>query len=108
MMHNNAIAPHLQAFFADYLCRQKRLSPQTIVSCPRYLIRAHRGQPDPSRCTPEDLAAARWLLPPHLLAASLPGVSRLLGDVRGGSVWPWPRPSGGRSPSPFVHQFLNE
>ena len=33
MMHNNAIAPHLQAFFADYLCRQKRLSPQTIVSC---------------------------------------------------------------------------
>jgi integrase/recombinase XerD len=33
MMHNHAIAPHLQAFFADYLCRQKRLSPQTIVSC---------------------------------------------------------------------------
>jgi integrase/recombinase XerD len=33
MTHNNAIAPHLQAFFADYLCRQKRLSPQTIISC---------------------------------------------------------------------------
>src|SRR4029453_16470482 len=33
MTHNNSIAPHLQAFFADYLCRQKRLSPQTIVSC---------------------------------------------------------------------------
>jgi integrase/recombinase XerD len=33
MMPNSLIAPHLQAFFADYLCRQKRLSPQTIVSC---------------------------------------------------------------------------
>src|SRR5215468_10360462 len=33
MTHNSLIAPHLQAFFADYLCRQKRLSPQTIVSC---------------------------------------------------------------------------
>jgi integrase/recombinase XerD len=33
MTHNNSIAPHLQAFFADYLCRQKRLSPQTIGSC---------------------------------------------------------------------------
>ena len=32
-MPSSAIAPHLQAFFADYLCRQKRLSPQTIVSC---------------------------------------------------------------------------
>ena len=27
------IAPHVQAFFADYLCQQKRLSPQTILSC---------------------------------------------------------------------------
>ena len=49
MTHNNAIAPHLQAFFADYLCRQKRLSPQTIVSCrdtfrftPHVFTRAHR------------------------------------------------------------------
>jgi integrase/recombinase XerD len=33
MTHNNSIAGHLQAFFADYLCRQKRLSPHTIVSC---------------------------------------------------------------------------
>ena len=33
MMHSGVIAPHLQAFFADYLCQQKRLSPQTIVSC---------------------------------------------------------------------------
>ena len=31
-MHSNGIAPHVQAFFADYLCQQKRLSPQTIVS----------------------------------------------------------------------------
>ena len=33
MTHSSLIAPHLQAFFADYLCHQKRLSPQTIVSC---------------------------------------------------------------------------
>jgi integrase/recombinase XerD len=33
MMPRSTIAPHLQAFLADYLCRQKRLSPQTIVSC---------------------------------------------------------------------------
>jgi integrase/recombinase XerD len=32
-MASSFIAPHLQAFFADYLCQQKRLSPQTIVSC---------------------------------------------------------------------------
>jgi site-specific recombinase XerD len=32
-MQSSSIAPHLQAFFADYLCQQKRLSPQTIVSC---------------------------------------------------------------------------
>ena len=32
-MPSAMIAPHLQAFFADYLCRQKRLSPQTIASC---------------------------------------------------------------------------
>jgi integrase/recombinase XerD len=33
MMRSDLIAPHLQAFFADYLCQQKRLSPQTIISC---------------------------------------------------------------------------
>ena len=33
MMPSSLIAPHLQVFFADYLCRQKRLSPATIVSC---------------------------------------------------------------------------
>jgi site-specific recombinase XerD len=32
-MYSSLIAPHLQAFFAEYLCQQKRLSPQTIVSC---------------------------------------------------------------------------
>ena len=32
-MHSRLIAPHLQAFFADYLCQQRRLSPPTIVSC---------------------------------------------------------------------------
>jgi integrase/recombinase XerD len=33
LMHSNGIAPHVQAFFAEYLCQQKRLSPQTIISC---------------------------------------------------------------------------
>ena len=32
-MPSSLIAPHLQVFFADYLCQQRRLSPQTIVSC---------------------------------------------------------------------------
>lgn len=32
-MHSHFIAPHLQAFFADYLCQQRRLSPQSIISC---------------------------------------------------------------------------
>jgi integrase/recombinase XerD len=32
-MHSDMIAPHLQAFFANYLTQQKRLSPQTIASC---------------------------------------------------------------------------
>ena len=32
-MHSHLIAPHVQAFFADYLCQQRRLSPQTIMSC---------------------------------------------------------------------------
>src|SRR6266702_8030018 len=33
LMQSNLIAPHLQAFFAEYLCQQRRLSPQTILSC---------------------------------------------------------------------------
>jgi site-specific recombinase XerD len=32
-MHSHLIAPHVQAFFADYLYQQRRLSPQTILSC---------------------------------------------------------------------------
>jgi integrase/recombinase XerD len=32
-MPSPMIAPHVQAFFAEYLCQQRRLSPQTIVSC---------------------------------------------------------------------------
>jgi integrase/recombinase XerD len=32
-MHSPLIAPHVQAFFADYLCQQRRLSPHTIMSC---------------------------------------------------------------------------
>jgi site-specific recombinase XerC len=32
-MPSHLIAPHVQAFFAEYLCQQKRLSPHTIVSC---------------------------------------------------------------------------
>src|SRR5919201_3405617 len=33
LMSSSLIAPHLQAFFAEYLCQQRRLSPQTIFSC---------------------------------------------------------------------------
>jgi integrase/recombinase XerD len=32
-MYSPCIAPYVQAFFAEYLCQQKRLSPHTIVSC---------------------------------------------------------------------------
>jgi integrase/recombinase XerD len=32
-MYSHFIAPPVQAFFADYLCQQRRLSPQTIISC---------------------------------------------------------------------------
>src|SRR3989441_8220657 len=32
-MHSPVIAPHVQTFFADYLCQQRRLSPHTIMSC---------------------------------------------------------------------------
>jgi integrase/recombinase XerD len=27
------LSPHIQAFFTDYLCRHKRVSPQTLASC---------------------------------------------------------------------------
>src|SRR5215471_1627691 len=33
IMSSQAIAPHVQAFFAEYLAQQRRLSPQTILSC---------------------------------------------------------------------------
>ena len=33
MMSSDLMAPYLQAFFADYLTQQRRLSPQTIASC---------------------------------------------------------------------------
>jgi integrase/recombinase XerD len=33
LMDSSFIAPHVHAFFAEYLCQQKRLSPHTIVSC---------------------------------------------------------------------------
>jgi integrase/recombinase XerD len=32
-MSSQVIAPHVQAFFAEYLAHQRRLSPQTILSC---------------------------------------------------------------------------
>lgn len=32
-MSSQKIAPHVQAFFAEYLVQQRRLSPQTILSC---------------------------------------------------------------------------
>jgi integrase/recombinase XerD len=32
-MSSQVIAPHVQAFFAEYLAQQRRLSPQTILSC---------------------------------------------------------------------------
>jgi site-specific recombinase XerC len=33
MMSRDALlAPHVQAFFAEHLCQQKRVSPQTIAS----------------------------------------------------------------------------
>ncbi len=28
-----SIAPHVQAFFTEHLCHQKRVSPHTIASC---------------------------------------------------------------------------
>jgi integrase/recombinase XerC len=32
-MSSPVLAPHVQAFFAEYLTQQRRLSPQTILSC---------------------------------------------------------------------------
>ena len=32
-MPSDLIAPHVHAFFAEYLCQQRQLSPQTILSC---------------------------------------------------------------------------
>ena len=32
-MPSDLIAPHVHAFFAEYLCQQRRLSPHTILSC---------------------------------------------------------------------------
>jgi site-specific recombinase XerD len=32
-MPSHLIAPHVQTFFAEYLCQQKRQSPTTIISC---------------------------------------------------------------------------
>src|SRR6185369_2208829 len=33
MMRSDLLAPHFQVFCTDYLSQQKRLSPQTILSC---------------------------------------------------------------------------
>lgn len=30
---HSPLAPHIQAFFTDHLCRHKRVSPQTLASC---------------------------------------------------------------------------
>lgn len=30
---HSLLAPHIQAFFTDHLCRHKRVSPQTLASC---------------------------------------------------------------------------
>src|ERR1700745_4280175 len=30
---HSPLAPHIQAFFTDHLCRHKRASPQTVASC---------------------------------------------------------------------------
>ena len=32
-MSSPVLAPHVQAFFAEYLAQQRRLSPPTILSC---------------------------------------------------------------------------
>ncbi len=32
-MHSDLLAPHVHAFCAEDLCQQRRLSPQTILSC---------------------------------------------------------------------------
>jgi len=62
MMPSDVIAPHLQAFFAHYLCQQKRLSPHTIGSCRatfRFLLTFVRAQTgiEPSALRMADLDA---------------------------------------------------
>jgi site-specific recombinase XerD len=64
MMPSGLIAPHLQAFFAEYLSQQKRLSPQTIVSCRDTFrlwltfLRTHGGiEPSAVRLTDVDAPA---------------------------------------------------
>src|SRR5713226_8534511 len=64
LMHSHLIAPHVQAFFAEYLCQQRRLSPQTVVSCRdtfRLLLmflRDHTGvEPSALRLTDVDAPA---------------------------------------------------
>ena len=69
-MHSNCIAPHVQAFFAEYLCQQKRLSPQIVVSCRDtfrlwlMFLRDHTGvEPSALRLTDIDAPAVlRFLM----------------------------------------------
>ena len=71
-MPSSFIAPHLQAFFADYLCQQKRLSPQTILSCRDTFrlwltfLRDHTGM-EPSALRMADLDAPAVLSFLHYL-----------------------------------------
>jgi len=69
MRHSRLIAPHLQAFFAEYLSQQKRLSPQTILSCRDTFrlwltcLREHCGiAPSALRLTDSDAPAVRRFL----------------------------------------------
>lgn len=68
-MHSNLIAPHVQAFFADYLCQQKRQSPTTIIRCRdtfrllRTFLRDESGvEPSALRMADLDAPAVRGLL----------------------------------------------
>ena len=71
-MPSSFIAPHLQAFFADYLCQQKRRSPQTILSCRDTFrlwltfLRDHTGM-EPSALRMADLDAPAVLSFLHYL-----------------------------------------
>lgn len=68
-MPSDLIAPHVHAFFAEYLCQQRQLSPQTILSCRdtfrvwRTLLRDHT-----------DAAPAAL----RMAAGDAPGVRRFL------------------------------